>query len=138
MTFNSHSITCTEQGEILMGGIGGYLKITPRPTNFYNRTGSPVVFTGLLLANQKMEVDSRTSNGRILLPKNIQLLEEITMDYSDSNFALEVSSMDFQNRHKQQFAYRLGEQEEWVKLEGNRIHFNPFILRNLPIASKSV
>lgn len=124
MTFNSHSITCTEQGEILMGGIGGYLKITPRPTNFYNRTGSPVVFTGLLLANQKMEVDSRTSNGRILLPKNIQLLEEITMDYSDSNFALEVSSMDFQNRHKQQFAYRLGEQEEWVKLEGNRIHFN--------------
>ena len=124
MTFNSHSITCTEQGEILMGGIGGYLKITPRPTNFYNRTGSPVVFTGLLLANQKMEVDSRTSNGRILLPKNIQLLEEITMDYSDSNFALEVSSMDFQNRHKQQFAYRLGEQEEWVKLVGNRIHFN--------------
>lgn len=46
------------------------------------------------------------------------------MDYSDSNFALEVSSMDYQNRHKQQFAYRLGEQEEWVKLEGNRIHFN--------------
>ena len=32
--------------------------------------------------------------------------------------------MDYQNRHKQQFAYRLGEQEEWVKLEGNRIHFN--------------
>lgn len=124
MTFNSHSITCTGQGEILMGGIGGYLKITPRPTDFYNRSGNPVVFTDLLLANQKMEVGSRTSNGRILLPKNIQLLEEITMDYSDSNFALEVSSMDYQNRHKQQFAYRLGEQEEWVKLEGNRIHFN--------------
>lgn len=128
MTFNSHSITCTGQGEILMGGIGGYLKITPRPTDFYNRSGNPVVFTDLLLANQKMEVGSRTSNGRILLPKNIQLLEEITMDYSDSNFALEVSSMDYQNRHKQQFAYRLGEQEEWVKLEGNRIHRNAVAL----------
>lgn len=124
MTFNSHSITCTEQGEILMGGIGGYLKITPQPTDFYNKSRNPVVFTGLLLANKKIEVGSRTSNGRILLPKNIQLLEEITMDYSDSNFALEVSSMDFQNRHKQQFVYRLGEQEEWVKLEGNRIYFN--------------
>ena len=124
MTFNSHSITCTEQGEILMGGIGGYLKITPRPTGFYNCSGNPVVFTGLLLANKKMEVWEQTSNGRILLPKNIQLLKEITMDYSDSNFALEVSSMDFQNRHKSQFAYRLGEQEEWVRLEGNRIHFN--------------
>lgn len=124
MTFNSHSITCTVQGEILIGGIGGYLKITPKPTDFYNRSGNPVVFTGLLLANQKMEVGSRTSNGRILLPKNIQLMEEITMDYFDSNFALEVSSMDYQNQHKQQFAYRLGEQEEWVRLEGNRIHFN--------------
>ena len=60
------------------------------------------------------------------------------MDYSDSNFALEVSSMDYQNRHKQQFAYRLGEQEEWVKLEGNRHSFQPFVLRDLPIASKSV
>lgn len=115
-----------------MGGIGGYLKITPRPTDFYNRSGNPVVFTDLLLANQKMEVGSRTSNGRILLPKNIQLLEEITMDYSDSNFALEVSSMDYQNRHKQQFAYRLGEQEEWVKLEGNRIHFNRLSYGTLP------
>lgn len=124
MTFNSHSITCTAQGEILIGGIGGYLKITPKPTDFYNRSGNPVVFTGLLLANQKMEVGSRTSNGRILLPKNIQLMEEITMDYFDSNFALEVSSMDYWNQHKQQFAYRLGEQEEWVRLEGNRIHFN--------------
>ncbi len=124
MIFNSHSITCTVQGEILIGGIGGYLKITPKPTDFYNRSRNPVVFTGLLLANQKMEVGSRTSNGRILLPKNIQLMEEITMDYFDSNFALEVSSMDYQNQHKQQFAYRLGEQEEWVRLEGNRIHFN--------------
>lgn len=124
MTFNSHSITCTVQGEILIGGIGGYLKITPKPTDFYSRSGNPVVFTGLLLANQKIEVGSRTSNGRILLPKNIQLMEEITMDYFDSNFALEVSSMDYQNQHKQQFAYRLGEQEEWVRMEGNRIHFN--------------
>lgn len=95
MTFNSHSITCTGQGEILMGGIGGYLKITPRPTDFYNRSGNPVVFTDLLLANQKMEVGSRTSNGRILLPKNIQLLEEITqqheMDEAKMRFFTNVS-----------------------------------------------
>lgn len=124
MTFNTHSITCNGQGEILMGGIGGYLKITPKPADFYLRAKHPVVFTGLILANRKMEVGSRTSDGRILLSKNIQLLDEITMDYSDRNFALEVSSMDFLNQHKQQFVYRLGNKEEWVKLEGNRIHFN--------------
>lgn len=124
MTFNSHAITCNKQGEILMGGIGGYLKITPKPTDFYNGAGHPVVFTGLLLANQKMDVGSLTPDGRILLYKNIQLLNEITMDYSDNNFALEVSAMDYPNQHKQQFVYRLGAKEEWVKMESNRIYFN--------------
>jgi signal transduction histidine kinase/DNA-binding response OmpR family regulator len=46
------------------------------------------------------------------------------MDYSDSNFALEVSSMDYNSLHKLQYAYRLNKDEEWVKLEGNRIYFN--------------
>ncbi|MCS2929154.1 response regulator [Bacteroides ovatus] len=71
-----------------------------------------------------MEVGSKNSSGRILLNKNIQLLNEITMDYSDSNFALEVSSMDYNSLHKLQYAYRLNKDEEWVKLEGNRIYFN--------------
>lgn len=52
------------------------------------------------------------------------MLNEITMDYSDSNFALEVSSMDYNSLHKLQYAYRLNKDEEWVKLEGNRIYFN--------------
>lgn len=124
MTFNAHSITCNKQGEILMGGIGGYLKIIPKPMDFYNYVEHPVVFTDLIVANQRIGVGSSTSDGRILLKKNIQLLNEITMDYSDSNFALEVSSMDYLNQHKQQFVYRLGNKEEWIKMESNRIQFN--------------
>lgn len=123
MAFNNHSITCTQQGEILMGGSGGYLRINPRFIN-YRHESHPVIYTSLYLANQRMEVGSKNSNGRILLHKNIQLLNEITMDYSDSNFALEVSSMDYNSLHKLQYAYRLNKDEEWVKLEGNRIYFN--------------
>ena len=123
MAFNNHSITCTQQGEILMGGSGGYLRINPRFIN-YRHENHPVIYTSLYLANQRMEVGSKNSNGRILLHKNIQLLNEITMDYSDSNFALEVSSMDYNSLHKLQYAYRLNKDEEWVKLEGNRIYFN--------------
>ena len=123
MAFNNHSITCTQQGEILMGGSGGYLRINPRFIN-YRHESHPVIYTSLYLANQRMEVGSKNSSGRILLNKNIQLLNEITMDYSDSNFALEVSSMDYNSLHKLQYAYRLNKDEEWVKLEGNRIYFN--------------
>ena len=106
-----------------MGGSGGYLRINPRFIN-YRHENHPVIYTSLYLANQRMEVGSKNSNGRILLHKNIQLLNEITMDYSDSNFALEVSSMDYNSLHKLQYAYRLNKDEEWVKLEGNRIYFN--------------
>ncbi|MDO4180168.1 MAG: two-component regulator propeller domain-containing protein [Bacteroidales bacterium] len=124
MTFNTHAITCDKQGEILMGGIGRYLRVTPKSAGFYRQAAHSVVFTGLILANRKMEVGSHTSDGRVLLQKNIQLLDEITLDYSDRNFALEVSSMDYLNRHKLQFAYRLDRKGEWVRLEGNRILFN--------------
>ena len=106
-----------------MGGSGGYLRINPRFIN-YRHENHPVIYTSLYLANQRMEVGSKNSSGRILLNKNIQLLNEITMDYSDSNFALEVSSMDYNSLHKLQYAYRLNKDEEWVKLEGNRIYFN--------------
>lgn len=123
MAFNNHSITCTEQGEILMGGSGGYLRVNPHAIH-YLRNSHPVVYTSLYLANNRMEVGDKNSNGRILLKKNIQLLNEITMDYSDSNFALEVSSMDYSSLHKLKYAYRLNKNEEWVKLEGNRIYFN--------------
>ena len=46
------------------------------------------------------------------------------MDYSDSNFALELSSMNYLEQHKVQYSYRLNSQEEWIKLESNKIHFN--------------
>ena len=133
MTFNLHAITCNRKGEILMGGIGGYLRIDPNPTDFYHYTAHSVAFTGLVLDNQEVEVGSYTTDGRMLLQKNILLQDEITMDYSDNNFALEISSMDFLNLHKQQFAYRLGETGKWIKLDGNRIYFN-----RLPVGTSSL
>lgn len=126
MIFNNHSIALTRQGEILMGGSGAYLRINPHFIKHIENS-HPVVFTSLYLANQRMNVGTRNSNGRVILQKNVQLLDEITMDYSDSNFALEVSSMNYGALHKLQYIYRLNENEEWIKLEGNRIYFNKLL-----------
>ena len=123
ITFNNYSIYCNRKGEILMGGTGKYLKIDPNQA-LYHPNQHKVIFTGLYLANQRVDVEKKTHDGRILLQKNIQLLDEITMDYSDSNFALEISAMDYGTQHKLQFAYRMDAKEEWVSFEGNRIHFN--------------
>lgn len=122
-TFNNFSIFCNKRQEVLAGGAGGYVKILPHSSDVYHYDRQ-VIFTGLYLANERIDVGIPTRDGRVILDKNIQLLDHITMDYSDNNFALEVSAMEYGNLHKLQYVYRLGEKEEWIKLEGNRIYFN--------------
>lgn len=122
-TFNNFSIICNRHNEILAGGAGGYIRIRSDLSDFYHYDHR-VVFTELYLANRCVNAGQPVPDGRILLKKNIQLLDEITMDYSDSNFALEVSAMDYGNLHKLIYLYRLDRKEEWIRLEGNRIYFN--------------
>ncbi len=121
--FNSFAVLRNRNNEILIGGSGGYIKIRPDFKDLPSYHGH-VTFTNLYLSNQHIGVGTKTQDGRILLRKNIQLLDEITMNHSDSHFALEVSAMDYGNMHKQEYAYRLGEDGEWIRLEGNRIYFN--------------
>lgn len=122
-TFNNFSITCNKNNEILIGGSTGFLKINPNSHDL-KAPNQKIRITGLYLANQLVDVDSPLPDGRILLQKNVQLLEEITVDYSDTSFALEFSAMDYVNLHKLEYLYRLGEKEEWIKLESNRLYFN--------------
>ena len=120
--FNNHSIWCKKNGEIMMGGIGGYIKTMPEPVP-YNPYKSKVEFTALYIANKRIEVDE-IINGRVLLNKNIQLLKEISLDYSNNNFTIDVSSLNYQALHKTLFAYRLEDHTEWIQLNGNTISFN--------------
>lgn len=120
--FNNHSIWCKKDGEIMMGGIGGYVKTMPESVP-YNPYKSKVEFTGLYIANKRIEV-GETVNGHVLLDKNIQLLDEISLDYSNNNFAIDVSSLNYQALHKTVFAYRLEDYTDWIQLSGNTISFN--------------
>ena len=123
ITFNAYSIYCTRKGEILAGGNGQYIKIHPDICR-YQPTRHQASFTGLYVANQPINVGEADVNGRILLKQNIQQLDAITLDHSDVNFAIEVSSMDYLSQHKLKFAYRTNPGERWVQATGNRINFN--------------
>ena len=122
-TFNNFSITNNIDNEIMIGGSGGYLKIKPRNSHV-NLNNNNVTLTGFYIANKRIEVNDTINDGRVLLKKNIQLLNEITLNHYDNNFSFEVSAMDYENLHKLQYAYRLSDNDEWIKLEGNRIYFN--------------
>lgn len=121
-TFNSRSITCTSQGDILIGSIGKYLRIVPKSDKGnMSRAVHPVIFTSLLLAGHEIKPGIPCSDGRILLNRDIHLTDKISLKYTDSNFTLEVSSMDYANMHKQQYVYRLGNNEKWIPVEENQI-----------------
>lgn len=122
-TLNNFSILCNDRDEILVGGSGGYIKIKSEPDHLYYYD-KKIVFTDLYLGNERVEVGKATANGKVALQKNIQLTPELWLDYSDSNFSIEVSAMDYSNLHKIVYLYRLSSKEEWVKLDGNRVYFN--------------
>ena len=123
IAFNPYSIYRTRQGEILAGGNGKYIKIYPDACQ-YQPVSHHVTFTNLYVANRPVNVRETDPSRRIILPKNIQLLDKITLDHSDVNFAIEVSAMDYLSRHKLHFAYRTSQDEKWIRLEGNKIYFN--------------
>ena len=123
ITFNTYSTYCTRQGIILAGGNGQYLKIDPNACK-YQSVSHRVTFTALYIANQPVNVGELDKNCRVVLSKNIQLLDNITLDHYDVNFSIEVSAMDYLSQHKLHFAYRTNKDEEWIRLEGNRINFN--------------
>lgn len=122
-TFNNFSMMRNKNNEVLIGGLGGYVKVRP----VFNDKGSLItktMFTGLHLANQRIEAGMKLADGRVILSKNIQLTDEITLKYSDANFSIDVSAMDYGSLHKLQYEYRLNNKEEWIKLDGNRLNFN--------------
>jgi signal transduction histidine kinase/DNA-binding NarL/FixJ family response regulator/sugar lactone lactonase YvrE len=123
ISFNLHSIFCNRKGEILMGGMGGYIKTTPASIH-YPQANSKVIFTALKINNHQIEVGESLGKNRVILPKNIQLAKEITLDYSDNNFSIDVSSMNYESLHKTRFAYRISDDAKWTKMAGNTIYFN--------------
>lgn len=123
IAFNNHSIFCNQKGEILMGGMGGHIKTAP--TSFqYKQLNSKVIFTALNINNNPIEVGEIIGKNRVVLPQNIQLASEITLNHSDNNFSIDVSAMNYESPRKTRFAYRLSNDTNWIKLTENTIYFN--------------
>ncbi|MFV0290757.1 MAG: response regulator [Mangrovibacterium sp.] len=123
LTFNNLSICISSNGELLMGSTSGILKLTPTQSLVLTDDSSKVVFTGLYIANELVEVGEDGASDQVILERNIQLVDEIELDYHDRSFMLEVSAMDYANIHKLRYYYRI-DGEEWLAMSGNDINFN--------------
>lgn len=123
MTFNQKSAYLADDGKILMGSINGFLEIDPDKVMPKDRNRK-IVFTALYIDDKIINVGDKDAHGNVTLKRSLQLLDELILNYYDDNFTLEVSSMDYGRQDKSTYLYKLKGDHNWIKMDGNRIHFN--------------
>ena len=123
VTFNNFAAICDSKGNLVFGCSKGMVRLEDQ-VNEISFKSTKVMFTECYLGNDMIDVNKETSDGRILLTRNIMLAERITLKHNDINFSIDLSTADYSNLHKIKYEYRLSDSESWVQLENNRITFN--------------
>lgn len=94
-------------GEIFFGGSAGLTYFHPAAI-VQNPYTPPVVFTGLSVFNQPVEV------GSSLLPQPIENTTKISLDYDQSVFTLNFAALSYQISSKNLFQYKMeGFDRDW-------------------------
>lgn len=119
--FNKHSILQLRNGDILLGNLDGYTIINPNKLLKESRPVSKIIFTGLTLGNQIIEVDS-LYNGHKLLQHSTELLSKLTLRHDDRLITLKFTSTDVLNADKVKYFYKIeGFNLEWIPIQDNKI-----------------
>ena len=94
-------------GKIYIGSVNGFNAFYPYQIKA-NKVLPPVVITGLEVFNKEIRI------GDELLPKALNLMEELELSYKDHVFSLLYASLSYCTPEKNQYAYQLeGFDKEW-------------------------
>ncbi len=122
--FNNHSICKLKNGDILLGGTEGYTIVNPNKLAGKDQLPAKVIFTGLSLANNNIQVDS-LYNGHRLLEHSMEHTSRITFSYKDKLIALQFATGDLLNADKVKYAYKMdGFNDQWIETQENKIVFS--------------
>ena len=107
--FNGDAMTCSAQGEILMGGTEGYMSINPRQ----------------LMATKTEEyslIISEIAVGDSLLNEHTTTVQ---LNYDDAYLSVRFFSGSLENVQRIRYAYRLvGQMNDWVMTDQNYVSFH--------------
>lgn len=117
--FAKKALYSMDNGDILAGGDGKIVRVVHTSLS-EDMPQHKVIFTNLYVGNREVVPDME---GRDILQDNICQTKQLELRYDD-DFALTVSSLDYTSAAPAHFAYRLGEEGEWIAKEGNRLAFS--------------
>lgn len=125
ISFNLDAITRTANDDVLMGGLGILVRITPDAAPPVSDAACVTRFMGLSLGGQRVEVGKPWDDGRVLLPQNILMgITSLTLRYNDTNIAFDLSAMRYHDRQSLRYHYRLSDHASWQTLDGNTLLLN--------------
>ena len=128
--FNSHSICKLRNGDILLGTVDGYTILNPNKMAEKDQPAARVVFTGLTVGNQDIQVDS-FYNGHKLLEHPMELTSKLRFKYNDRLVSLHFTTGDLLNADKVKYIYQIeGFNNQWIPTQENKI-----VISTLPSGS---
>jgi ligand-binding sensor domain-containing protein/signal transduction histidine kinase/DNA-binding response OmpR family regulator len=116
-SFNYNSFLKDSRGEFFFGGYNGITSFFPEQV-IQNTYSAPIVFTGLRLFNNPVDVDSRQ------LQQNISYTKRLRFKHDQSVFTIEFALLNYIKSSKNRYAYKLeGADRDWVETDNPAVTY---------------
>ncbi|HEX8023515.1 hybrid sensor histidine kinase/response regulator transcription factor [Mucilaginibacter sp.] len=107
--FNANSSFKDLNGDIYFGTYNGLVSFNPKDVK-ENNYAAPVLFTGLKLFNEPVQISDKTG----LLKQDISLTRQITFNHDQNVFSLNFTSLNYNTPERNKFMYKLdGFEKNW-------------------------
>ncbi|UOE49213.1 response regulator [Mucilaginibacter sp. SMC90] len=107
--FNANSSFKDLNGDIYFGTYNGLVSFNPKDVRD-NNYAAPVLFTGLKLFNEPVQIGDKTG----LLNKDISLTRQITFNHNQNVFSLDFTALNYNTPERNKFMYKLdGFEKNW-------------------------
>ncbi|TXG39269.1 hybrid sensor histidine kinase/response regulator transcription factor [Seonamhaeicola maritimus] len=106
-------------GEMLFGGVNGFNAFYPKSITDNNIEANTII-TKFSISNKEVKIGEEI-NGRVLLDKAINNIENLELKPSENSFSVEFAALHFAAPGKNKFAYMLeGFDNDWVYTTSNK------------------
>ena len=103
--FFQKSVLVHSSGHLYFGGAHGICDVDPRSLYQENYQTSPLI-TSMMLSGEPLEV-GKEMNGRIILPKELPLMDMINLKHDESFITFEFSNLNYTNPGHTSYRYQL-------------------------------
>ena len=116
--YNQRSVSVTQDGLILVGGVNGVDVINPKLVTNVDNTETPI-FSGLKLFGQQLGI-GQEYDGRVIMDEDLNISKELVLRYYENQFTIQLATDKGEMHNTSRFFYQLeGFSDKWIKTEEN-------------------